>query len=119
MSDVAYELELPATMKIHPVFHVSKLRAYQDGSVQFPARKQEAQTRPVSEEQIDGEEAWEVEEVVNKRVRKRGRASTVEYLVRWKGYPDWEKTWEPAKNLEGAEEAVVAYEASTRAAARR
>ena len=118
-SDVAYELELPATMRIHPVFHVSKLRAYQDGSEQFPERKQEAQARPVSEEQIDGEEAWEVEEVVNKRVRKRGRASTVEYLVRRKSYPDWEKTWEPARNLRGAEEAVAAYETAASTSARR
>jgi hypothetical protein len=119
VSNVAYELELPATMKIHPVFHVSKLRAYKDGNEQFPERKQEEQARPVSEEQIDGEDAWEVEQVVDKRVRQRGRARAVEYLVRWKGYPDWEKTWEPARNLRGAEEAVAAYEASARAAARR
>jgi hypothetical protein len=103
---------LPATMKIHPVFHVSKLREYKDGSEQFPERAQEQQSRPASEEVIDGEEAWEVEQVVDKRVRKRGRGRpVVEYLVRWKGYPDWEKTWEPEKNLRAAKEAVEDYEA--------
>jgi hypothetical protein len=112
VSDVAYELMLPATMKIHPVFHVSKLREYKDGSEQFPERAQEQQSRPASEEVIDGEEAWEVEQVVDKRVRKRGRGRpVVEYLVRWKGYPDWEKTWEPEKNLRAAKEAVEDYEA--------
>jgi hypothetical protein len=110
VSDVANELLLPATLKIHNVFHVSKLRKYQDGSEQFPERKQEEQTRPASADVIDGEAAWEVEKVVGKRVLKRGKRSVVQYLVLWKGYPDWEKTWEPAANLKGAAEAVKAYE---------
>ena len=38
VSDVAYELKLPPTMKIHPVFHISKLRQYVDGVNQFPTR---------------------------------------------------------------------------------
>jgi hypothetical protein len=117
VSAVAYELALPATMKIHPVFHISKLREYKDGSQQFPDREQEQQSRPVSEEVIDGEEAWEVEQVVDKRERRRGRGRpVVEYLVRWKGYPDWEKTWEPERNLRTATEAVEEYEARVKAA---
>jgi hypothetical protein len=111
VSDVAYELELPDTLKIHPVFHVSKLKEYKDGKDLFPERKEESQIRPTSENVIDGEEAWEVEEVVGKRVRKRGKATVTEYLVRWKNYPDWDKTWEPAKNLRAAQEAVAEYEA--------
>lgn len=38
---------------------------------------------------------WEVETVVGRRIH-RGR---VEYLIRWKGCPDEENTWEPAANL--------------------
>ena len=109
VSSVAYELKLPANMKIHPVFHASRLRAYKDGSSQFPHRVVNPRPPP---DILDGEDAWEVEEVVGKRSRKRGRTTTVEYLVRWKGYPDHEKTWEPAQNLRAAQDAVACYESS-------
>ena len=113
ISDVAYELALPATMKIHPVFHVSKLKKYVSGSSEFPDRQQD-HARPMAVDQIDGEDAWEVERVVDKRTRKVGKRSVVEYLVLWKGYPEWEKTWERASNLEAAPEAVKAFEESRR-----
>ena len=61
VSSVAYELELPDTMsRVHPVFHVSKLKAYRDGSSAFPDRQQRP-SRPAPELLPDtGEEAWEV-----------------------------------------------------------
>jgi hypothetical protein len=113
VSDVAYELELPVTLKIHNVFHVSKLRKYVDGSESFPERKQEERLPPVADV-IDGEDAWEVERIVGKRMYRRGRSKqgVLQYLVLWKGYPEWEKTWEPIGNLTGAREAVAEYEAT-------
>jgi hypothetical protein len=107
VSSVAYELELPRTMsKLHPVFHISKLKLYQDGSSLFPDRVQ-LPARPSPELLPDtGEQAWEVDKVIGKRMR-RGKA---EYLVLWKGYPDYERTWEPAKNLRHATGAIRAFE---------
>ena len=114
VSSVAYELELPASMsRVHPVFHVSKLRPYRDGSSAFPDRQQ-LPVRPGPDVLPEtGEQAWEVERVVGKR-RVRGR---VQYLVLWKGYPEHERTWEPAGNLRHAAEAVRAFEAQERASA--
>ena len=47
-------------------------------------------------------------------VGERGKGSRLEYLVSWKGYSTSRNTWEPAKNLVGAAEAVAAYKKSTR-----
>jgi hypothetical protein len=111
-SSVAYELELPSSMTgIHPVFHISKLRPYRDGSAAFPSRPVPV-TRPPAELLDTGEEAWEVDRIVDKRTRRFGRHQRVEYLVLWKGYPEWEKTWEPEQNLRMARQAIQEYNQS-------
>jgi hypothetical protein len=114
VSDVAYELQLPTTMKIHPVFHISKLKKYVNGLDQFPTRPQQEINRPTTTETIDGEDAWEVERILKKRERRvgRGRVKVIEYLVKWKGYPDWENTWEPSNNLRGAPDVVNVFEST-------
>lgn len=117
VSAVAYELALPPSMKIHPVFHVSKLRAYRSGSEAFPGRASEPPSRPPPEYiDAEGAEVFEVERVVAQRQVRRGRAAArTEYLVKWKGYPEWEMTWEPAAAMRDAEEAVQQFLASRRA----
>jgi hypothetical protein len=37
-SNLVYKLELPVDWKIYPVFHVSKLRKYVDGTEEFGVR---------------------------------------------------------------------------------
>jgi hypothetical protein len=117
VSKVAYQLQLPSTMsRIHPVFHISKLKAYHDGSSDFPARKQ-LPIRPAPQLLPDSDEqAWEVERVIGKRTRRVGRSGNkrVEYLVLWKNYPEWERTWEPSTNLTHAPDAVNEYESACR-----
>ena len=76
---VAYRLDLPESMnRIHPVFHVSKLKPYKaSGRVQPP---------PVPIE-IEGELEYEVERILDKRINKQSRRrDSVEYLVKWLGY---------------------------------
>ena len=110
VSDVSYELALPPSLRIHPTFHISKLRRYQDGSAAFPHRP--SLQRPPPDVMPDGEEEWEVERVVDVRTRRFGRSSRKEYLVLWKGYPDHEKSWEPAANLANARDKVREFEAA-------
>lgn len=52
-------------------------------------------TAGASDAPDDGDFFWEMEKVVGRRVQ-RGR---VEYLIRWKGCPEDQNTWEPASNL--------------------
>ena len=60
ISSNAVELELPNTIKIHPVVNVSRIYRYV-GQVEEQKREQPA---PVI---IDGEEEWEVERILNKQ----------------------------------------------------
>jgi hypothetical protein len=107
VSPAAYRLALPPSLSIHPVFHISKLRPYVDGVALFPARSAASvPARPPPDILPDGEEEWEVEAVVG----KRGRGNRLQYLVRWKGYPDHEKSWEPTRNLTHAQEKIREYE---------
>lgn len=59
----------------------------------------------VSEADTDVEEVFEVEKILNHRIRN-GQA---EYYVRWVGYSWDESSWEPARNLSGAAEAIKEF----------
>ena len=50
---------------------------------------------------------YEVEKIVDKRTNIYG---LVEYLVKWKGYPSSENTWEPKKNLKRLEHLIKEFE---------
>jgi hypothetical protein len=105
----AYKLSLPPTMRNHPVFNVSWLKKYHDGTAEFPDRPV-SQSRPPPES-LDqrGNELWEVQGILDHRT-VRGR---LEYLVEWRGYPVEESTWEPARSvLEDAPSVVDHYNTS-------
>ena len=69
------ELELPATVKIHPVVNISWIKQYIG---QVDSQRKET-PQPVV---IKGEEEWEVEKILNKR-KVRGKDK---FLVQWKGF---------------------------------
>ena len=99
VSSNAIELELPNSIKIHPVVNVSRVRLYKSqvkGQKKIPPK-------PVI---IKGEEEFEVEKILNKRT-VRGKEK---FLVRWKGYTAGEDTWENRENLENAKELVEEFE---------
>ena len=96
-------LELPLEWKIHPVFHISKLKKHIEDDI-FESRKA---LRPLPEIiGKDNHEEYKIECIVNKQIFCR----QLQYLVNWKGYPDYENTWEPLHNLSNASEAISKYE---------
>ena len=74
---VTYRLKLPATWKIHNVFHATLLQQYRENKVYS------ANFLKPPPELVDGEEVYEVEAIL--RHRRRGRG--YQYYVKWKGYP--------------------------------
>ena len=85
LSPIMYQLELPPQWKIHDIFHVDLLTPYRETELHRPNF-----TKPPPD-LIDGEEEYEIEEVLQSR--KYGRGRKVQYLVKWKGYPDSENQW--------------------------
>jgi hypothetical protein len=82
-----YELELPPTMNVHPVFHVSLLEPIRGD----PAPGQ--RLPPPEPVIIDREPEYEVEDVVNSRIFCR----RLQYLIKWRG---WDAlTWEQATEV--------------------
>ena len=107
-SSHAYELDLPPSMKIHPVIHIRYLLRPRVAN-KFPDRIVDYRQPP---EIIDTQPEYEVEAILNKRLRKYGRGSRIEYLIHWKGYPSEEDTWEPLAHLTHCKDILNAYERS-------
>jgi len=99
VSSNAIELELPKSIKIHPVVNISRVQLYKpqiEGQKKIPPK-------PVI---IEGEEEFKVEKILNKRmVREKEK-----FLVRWKEYTVEKDTWENRENLENAKELVEEFE---------
>ena len=93
------ELELPSTIKIHPVVNVSRIQRYIE---QVEGQRKE-QLAPVV---IEKEEEQEVERILNKQ-QIQGKDK---YLVQQKGFMAESDTWEERKNLKNTKEAVKEYE---------
>jgi len=98
VSSNVIDLELPKSIKIHPVVNVSRVRLYKPQV----ERQKKIPPKPVI---IEGEEEFEVEKILNKRMI-RGKEK---FLVRWKGYTAEKDTWENRKNLENAKELVEEF----------
>jgi hypothetical protein len=114
-SAVNVELNLPSTMRIHPVFHVSKLKPYTavEDSDRFPTREQMDRPAPTIEE--DGSEYYKIDRIVDKRKRKVRNRYVTQYLVQWLGYDQSEATWITKQQLTNDAHAFIdQYEQSVR-----
>jgi len=88
--------QVPNSMKIHPVFHVSLFGTL---SCFYHLRKTHEPPPPIV---IDDEQKNKVKEILDSRILR----SQLQYLVHWQGYDINEHTWELIKNLSNAMEKV-------------
>jgi Chromo (CHRromatin Organisation MOdifier) domain len=95
-------LDLPTTLRIHPVFHISLLKLYKESSEDF--------IRPTPPPAIfipeTNQEEYEVENILDKRTIR----NKPQYLIKWLGYPLHDATWEPLENLDNASKKVKDFE---------
>jgi hypothetical protein len=97
---ITYELCLPVQWKLHPVFHVDLLTPYR--KTEFHSTNYDKPPPDL----IDGEEEYKVERIMASR--RFGRGHKLQYLVKWKGYPDAENQW-VAKEDVFSEEAIKEF----------
>ncbi|KAL6348636.1 hypothetical protein AAG906_016164 [Vitis piasezkii] len=72
VNKVSYKVELPPRLKIHLVFHVSYLKPYHEDKD---------------------------DPCLRGHLHRSGVPPATEYLVKWKGLPESEASWEPANAL--------------------
>lgn len=99
INPVAFQLQLPRTVRLHPVFHVALLEPYHESKI---PNRQNPPPPPIN---INDSDEFEVSEVLDSRI-KNGK---LEYLVDWKGYTPDEQSWEPAENLDNCQDLVKQF----------
>ncbi|KAB5587739.1 Transposon Ty3-G Gag-Pol polyprotein [Ceratobasidium theobromae] len=91
ISSHTYQLDLPASMKIHLVFHVNLLSAFQE-----EPRFDQPKPRPRVFIMESGEEEQEVEEILDWWADDEGQ---LRYRVRWVGENKEGDSWERAEKM--------------------
>lgn len=89
IGNTAYKLQLPEQSAIHPVFHVSQLKK----AVSPHTRVQEI---PLI---LSSELEWNTEPEELLGIRRSNSLGEPEALVKWKGLPIFEASWEPLNRL--------------------
>ena len=104
ISDVTYEIMLPSSSKLHPVFYVNRLRKFYPRLTQFADDDGNDIEPPPTI--IDDDYEWEVDAILKHRTSKNGQK---QYLVKWRGYTSIHNSWEPIDNLVNAKDKINAY----------
>ena len=87
------------------MFHANLIMPYKETVIHGPNY-----SRPPPD-LIDGEEEFKVEQILD--MKQMGRGCRTHYLIKWKGYPTSDNSWEPEKNI-NADELIAKFKQSFR-----
>lgn len=105
VGSLAYELDLPPIIEIHPVISIAQLEPAPKSEDPFK-RPYPTNPGPVRAEGDDSAPSYEIERIIGKRISRK----KLQYLVSWKGYNSAHNVWYNVENLDNAKEAIEDYE---------
>jgi transposase InsO family protein len=91
----AFELELPDSIKVNPVFPPDRLRKAANNPL--PGQVNE----PALPIKVNGDDEWEVDTIKAVRLYRK----KLQYQVNWTGY-DYDPNWYPAQNFKGSPDKI-------------
>ena len=100
------KLQLPKTIRVHPIFHNSLLKPYHKTQAHGPNFKQPPP------EIVRGEEGhYKINKILAARPTRNCKST--QYFVHWKGYTNADDSWIPAGELTHAKELVADFHTCT------
>ena len=109
---LAYKLELLAHWKIHSVVSIQQLESTSHDKDPYDRQSYDNSSSVYVEGDSESDESYEIEKLINKRIIRKGRDQSTQYLVRWKGYDPEHDMWYSIGSLGNAADLVAKYDAA-------